>query len=191
MDFNTTLENENILLRPMVGQDFMHFYNLTQDKNLWYYFAKDLSDETQLKEWVDTAIDQLKNKKRFPFTVILKKESIIAGSTSFGNISEQDYKVEIGWTWLGRQFQGKGVNTQMKFLMLEYCFEKLSMERVEFKTDYLNMYARRALERIGAVEEGVLRSHMIMTGNRRRDSIYYSILKSEWNSVKQRLINMT
>lgn len=186
-DFNITLENENILLRPMIPEDFNYFKKITNDKNLWYYFTYDLSDEIQLKEWVDSAIDQLNKKSRLPFTVKLKNENSIVGSTSLGNFSESDGRVEIGWTWLGREFQGKGINTQMKYLMLEYCFEKLDLERVEFKTDYLNNFSRKALVRIGAVEEGILRSHMLMTGNRRRDSIYYSILKSEWSSVKQRI----
>ena len=96
----------------------------------------------------------------------------IIGSSSFGNFSDRDKRVEIGWTWLGRAYQGKGFNDLSKYLMMEYCFEKLGLERVECKTDVLNTHARRALQRIGMTEEGILRSHTLMTNNRRRDTIY-------------------
>ena len=82
------------------------------------------------------------------------------------------------------EFQGNGINDQLKYLMLKYCFDNLNFERVEFKTDVLNISARKALKRIGLTEEGILRSHTLMTHNRRRDTIYYSILRSEWNELK-------
>ena len=108
------------------------------------------------------------------------------GSTSFGNFSFKDRRVEIGWTWIAKEYQGSGVNNEIKYLMLKYAFETLNFERVEVKTDVLNVKARRALSRIGFKEEGVLRSHTVMTHGRRRDTLYYSILKSEWNEVKIR-----
>ena len=127
---------------------------------------------------------EIKNKKRLAFSIIDKQTNSLVGSTSIGNISERDKRVEIGWTWLGREFQGKGINDQAKYMLLKYCFEELHCERVEFKTDILNVPARNALKRIGAVEEGVLRSHTLMTNNRRRDTIYYSILRQEWENIK-------
>jgi RimJ/RimL family protein N-acetyltransferase len=122
----------------------------------------------------------MKNKSRLPFTIIDKKSGAIAGSTSFGNISFRDKRLEIGWTWIAKDYQGKGINDQIKYLMMEYAFGTLGFERVEFKTDVLNTFSRRALLRIGATEEGILRNHMLMTHNRRRDTIYYSVLRSEW-----------
>jgi len=101
--------------------------------------------------------------------------------SSFGNVSVLDSRVEIGWSWIGLDFQGTGVNSEYKRLLLSFAFDKLKFIRVEFKTDVLNVKARRALEKIGAVEEGVLRSHTQMHHNRRRDTIYYSILQEEWN----------
>jgi RimJ/RimL family protein N-acetyltransferase len=109
---------------------------------------------------------------------------VVIGSTSFGNIDLLHGRLEIGWTWLGRQFQGVGINREVKFLLLRFAFEALEIKRVEFKTDVLNQQSRRALKNIGATEEGVLRSHMIMPHNRRRDTIYYSILADEWPEVK-------
>ena len=106
------------------------------------------------------------------------------GSTSFGNISLRDKRAEIGWTWIGQNYQGKGINSEIKYLMIKYLFETLDFERVELKTDVLNIKARKALLRIGLKEEGVLRSHTLMTHGRRRDTVYYSLLKSEWEEIK-------
>lgn len=184
LDFNISLETERIRLRPVFYDDIIPFSKITNDSNMWVYFINDLSNNDELKKWVDVALTQQVIKFRLAFTIIDKLTDKIVGSSSFGNISYVDKRIEIGWTWIGKDFQGKGINDQAKLLMIGYCFEKLNFERVEFKTDVLNKHARNALERIGMVEEGVLRSHSMMVHNRRRDTIYYSILKSEWNAVK-------
>mgnify|MGYP001184713998 CR=1 FL=1 len=180
INFDHILDSEEIQLRPMRSEDFEDFLQLTMDRELWIYFTSDLSNESELRHWINTGVRDMKNKKRLAFSIIDKKTGAVAGSTSIGNISERDKRVEIGWTWIGRRYQGKGINDRSKHLLLKYCFEELNCERVEFKTDILNLPARNALVRIGATEEGVLRSHTLMTHNRRRDTIYYSILKSEW-----------
>ena len=183
-DANLILYNDNVLLRPLISDDYKSFEKLTGDKSMWIYFTNDLSDKSVLLNWINTALSDMKDKTRLAFAIIEKLKGNIIGSTSFGNISLIDRRVEIGWTWITREFQGKGINDQIKYLMLKYLFEKLDFERVEFKTDVLNLPARKALLRIGAKEEGVLRSHTLMTNRRRRDTIYYSILKSEWANVK-------
>ena len=183
IDNKLILESEKVLLRPMIYDDLESFQVLTSGKELWIYFTSDLSDKAGLEKWVKDAIDQTSSGARLAFTVIDKSDYSIAGSTSFGNISYYDKRLEIGWTWLGRKYQGKGINDDMKYLMLKYSFETLGFERVEFKTDVLNLPARKALKRTGCTEEGILRSHTLMTNNRRRDTIYYSILKNEWKSV--------
>jgi RimJ/RimL family protein N-acetyltransferase len=185
-DFTINLQNENVLLRPVVWEDVEWFEKITGDKLLWVYFTSDLSEKDLLEKWVAVALTQIYNKTRLAFTIIDKANNTIIGSTSFGSISPRDKRVEIGWTWLGKEFQGKGCNRIAKLLMLEYCFEKINLERVEFKTDVLNLPARKALQNLGMTEEGVLRSHTLMTNNRRRDTIYYSILKPEWEQVKSK-----
>ena len=184
MDFNISLENNNVLLRPMKSEDLYDFQKLTTDKSMWTYFTSDLSNNSELAKWVDSAIKTNTKKTRLAFTIILKPENIVIGSTSFGNFSDKDKRIEIGWTWLGKEYQGKGLNDQIKYLMLQYCFEKIEIIRVEFKTDVLNSPARKALNRIGAIEEGILRSHALMINDRRRDTIYYSILKTDWEEIK-------
>lgn len=183
LDFNLILQTDKIILRPLISDDFNAFVKLTADESMWTWFTSDLSVKPELQSWIDTALNDIKNKTRLAFTVINKSNGNVIGSTSFGNISYHDKRIEIGWTWICKEYQGKGINNQMKYLMLEYIFETPAFERVEFKTDILNIPARKALLRIGAKEEGVLRSHTLMTHSRRRDTVYYSILRSEWNDV--------
>jgi RimJ/RimL family protein N-acetyltransferase len=187
LDFTKVFETKDILLRPMRRDDFDRFLQLTADRDLWIYFTNDLSDNQELLHWIATGVQEMNNQKRLALTIIDKQTGLPVGSTSIGNISERDKRVEIGWTWLGRVCQGKGINDQAKYLLLEYCFEELGCLRVEFKTDVLNLPARKALKRIGAIEEGVLRSHTLMTHNRRRDTIFYSILQEEWEDIKQKI----
>lgn len=181
IDFNLRLESKEILVRPIEETDLEKFLNLTGDPDMWRFFTHDLSSIEGLEKWAAPAFQ----KKRLQFTVIDKSKEKILGSTAFGNISERDQRLEIGWTWLGKDYQGIGINAKIKCLLLTYCFETLELERVEFKTDVLNIQARQSLSNINAIEEGVLRSHTLMTNGRRRDTIFFSILKNEWAYVKR------
>jgi RimJ/RimL family protein N-acetyltransferase len=182
-DFYLSLANDRIILRPVINEDYKTFVRLTTDKSMWVWFTSDLSEKVVLSDWISKALRDKKDKTRLAFTIIEKATGNIVGSTSFGNISFHDKRIEIGWTWIAREYQGKRINDQAKYLMMKYAFETLGFERVEFKTDLLNTFARKALLRIGATEEGVLRSHTLMTHDRRRDTIYYSILKPEWEKI--------
>ena len=177
LDSKLILENDRVLLRPIKESDFSSLMPLAEDSSLWTYFSYDLSIPAEFEEWVKPAL----LGQRLQFVVLDKMINKVVGSTAFGNYSERDERIEIGWTWLGREFQGSGINQAMKLLMLKYCFETLKLKRVEIKTDVLNIPARKALLKFGAVEEGVLRSHTLLTHGRRRDTIYYSMLDSEWN----------
>lgn len=181
IDFNLRLENEVVLLRPLEEQDFLSLLSYTSDPEMWKFYTHDLSTLEGLKVWAEPAFQH----QRLQFIIIYKETDLPIGSTGFGNISERDSRLELGWTWLAKDFQGKKINNQVKKLMLSYCFDALDLDRVEFKTDVLNIQARKSLKNIGATEEGILRSHTLMTNERRRDTIYYSILKSEWENIKR------
>lgn len=181
IDFKLRLENESVLLRPLEETDLSPLLGLSSNSEMWRFFTHDLSTKEGLEEWARPAFE----KQRLQFVIIEKSNGMIVGSTAFGNISERDNRLEIGWTWLGIDYQGIGLNSIVKNLLLTYCFENLGLERVEFKTDVLNIQARKSLKNIGAIEEGVLRSHTLMTRGRRRDTIYYSILKQEWDYIKR------
>jgi RimJ/RimL family protein N-acetyltransferase len=180
------LETGKALLRPIEQNDFETFLRLAkQDEEMWKYFSLNLGDEAQLRRWMEMAFNDKKAETRRPFTIIDKATGQIAGSSSMGNISYHDLRLEIGWSWLGKEFRGTGLNKHAKFLMMRYAFEEMNFERVEFKTDVLNARARQGLKNVGGIEEGILRSHMTMWNNRRRSSIYYSVLKDEWPQVKE------
>ncbi len=180
------IETSKALLRPIAEEDFNDFVLLTQgDKDMWNYFPLNLADEQQLKKWMDTAFADRKANTRIPFTIIDKQTAQIAGSMSLMNISMHDLRVEIGSSWLGKDFRSTGLNKHAKYAMMKYAFEEMKFERVEFKTDVLNTRARKGLQNIGGIEEAVLRSHMTMWNNRRRSSIYYSVIKEEWPGLTE------
>jgi N-acetyltransferase len=179
------LETDRVQLRILQWSDIEKLKPLTASETSWNYFVKELDDETAYDAWMKEALMDYGTQKRVPFVIIDKQRSAYAGSTSYGNISFIDKRIEIGWSWLGDEFKGTGVNTHAKFLLMRYAFETLGFERVEIKTDNLNERSKAALKKIGALPEGVLRSHMQMHSNRRRDSIYFAVLKNEWPAVKK------
>jgi len=179
------LQTPKVILRPMEVNDFDSFLGLAQDENAWSYFTLNLADPGHLKKWMDTAFAERAADARRPFTIIEKSSGQMAGSMSMGNISMHDLRLEIGWSWLAKDYRGTDVNRHSKFAMMRYAFDELNFERVEFKTDVLNTRARKGLEKIGGKEEGILRSHMTMWNDRRRDSVYYGILKTEWPGLKE------
>ncbi|MGZ5287283.1 MAG: GNAT family N-acetyltransferase, partial [Flavisolibacter sp.] len=167
------------------AEDFDSFLAIANDPGMWDYFTLNLADPDQLRTWMEMAVTDRTANTRRPFTIIDKSTGEIAGSMSMGNIAMHDLRLEIGWSWLGKSFRGSAINKHAKFVMMRYAFDILRFERVEFKTDVLNERARRGLIKIGATEEGILRSHMTMWNNRRRTSVYYSVLKSEWPGLVQ------
>lgn len=179
-----SLETPRVILRLINQQDRQQFSQIIKSNDIWKYFTKDLSEDKDLEQWIDEALAERNQGKRMPFTIIDKDTKTICGSTSFGNISFYDKRLEIGWTWLGTGYMGTGINHHAKFALLSFAFEAMKMERVEVKTDNLNERAKKALIKIGMKPEGILRSHMQMHSDRRRDSIYYSILREEWEKVK-------
>jgi RimJ/RimL family protein N-acetyltransferase len=180
------LETNRVFLRPIEESDLNPFFHLAQDdKEMWKYFTLNLADKNDLERWMEAAFSDRASGTRRPFTIIDKNTNQIAGSSSMGNISYHDLRLEIGWSWLGKTFRSTGVNFHTKYSMMRYAFEEMSFERVEFKTDLLNERAKQGLRKVGGKEEGVLRSHMTMWNNRRRDSIYFSVIKKEWPQLKE------
>ncbi len=182
------LESNRILIRPLSIKDKETLKDIAFDPDIWKYTPSRISDESDLDKYIANALNEREKDLRYSFLIITKELNFAAGSTSYGNISFKDKRIEIGWSWLGKNYRGSGINEHCKFLLMEYAFERLGFVRVEFKTDVLNIAARKALLKIGAVEEGVLRSHTLMNDGRRRDTIYYSVLANEWQSAKEKLL---
>ena len=136
-------------------------------------------------KYFENSFDEKTHLLRYPFAIYDKSTGTYAGSTSYGNISNRDKRLEIGWTWIGSEFQRTGLNRHCKYNLLQYAFEKLEFERVELKTDDRNEQSKNAIMAIGGKFEGILRSHTIMFDGYRRDTTYYGILKGEWESIKK------
>lgn len=179
------LEDEKVQLRIVSLGDLPQLKEIAFDAAIWTYFTTEIITAQELKTYVNDALVDYSNKQKVPFVIVDKSKKRIVGMSSFGNISIADARIEIGWSWLSTASQGTGINQICKSLMAAFVFDQLNFARLEFKTDVLNVRARRALIKIGATEEGVLRSHTLMPHNRRRDTIYYSILQQEWESVKK------
>ncbi|TDG15994.1 N-acetyltransferase [Seongchinamella unica] len=179
------LEGEQVRLEPLSQDHAQGLYGRGRHEPDWVYMPRAcFVDAADVRHWIDEATAQ---EGRVPFAIVEKAKGRVAGSTSYLNIRPEHRSLEIGWTWLGQDFQRTAVNTEAKLLLMMHAFEKLGCIRVEFKTDLRNERSQRALERIGAVREGVLRKHMIVQRGYHRDSVYFSVTDEEWPAVKQRL----
>jgi RimJ/RimL family protein N-acetyltransferase len=140
-----------------------------------------------MEDYVRGALAEQAAGRALPFATVEKASQTVAGSTRFGAIDPANRRVEIGWTWLAPRWQRTVLNTEAKYLMMRHAFEQWDCVRVEFKTDVLNTTSRQALLRIGAKEEGILRSHIITATGRIRDTVYFSVTASEWPAVRAAL----
>jgi len=183
-----TLSGTRVRMEPLsLEQHWDGLLAIGLDPDVWRWMINDVHDAASLRRYLDTATLELEEARSLPFATIDTVSGRVAGCTRFGSLDERNRRVEIGWTWVGREFQRGHVNTEAKYLMLRHAFETLGCVRVEFKANALNERSRRAMERIGAQYEGTLRRHMIRETGDWRDTVYYSILDGEWPGVKQRL----
>ena len=174
-------ENERANIRPLTPDDLELLGPIAyQNKDLLAYSPSQIHTKELLSNYIHAALQARANQQRYPFIIFDKAKNQCAGSTSFGNVSNKDRRLEIGWTWIGPEFQGTGLNKACKDLLMTYAFETLDFERVEFRIDSRNIKSRRAVEKLGAQFEGELRSHTLMSDGFRRNTVYDGILKSEW-----------
>ncbi|WP_431109215.1 GNAT family N-acetyltransferase [Winogradskyella poriferorum] len=185
-----TLENNRVKLSLLDLSNYKHLETIAQQKDLIYYSPSDISTPKKLRDYVQLAVDGYYHKIVIPFIVFDKATQTYAGSTRFGLINWKNKLLHIGWTWIGHEFQGTGLNVNMKFLMLQYAFETLEFEKVEFRVDDRNNKSRRAVEKLGATLEGILRKDVPMKDGYRRNTCCYGILKEEWPDIKAELLKV-
>lgn len=182
------LENDRARLRPLVLRDFetLQHFALNQPE-IWKYSQQPASGLENLKSYIDFVLEARKAETAYTFVVYDKSSEQVAGSTRFYDFQKRNNTVQLGYTWYGKEFQGTGLNKQCKLLMLEFAFEKLSIDRVEFRADANNERSITAMKSIGCTVEGILRNNCAAPKGR-RDSIVLSILKDEWfGGVKEKL----
>jgi len=179
-----TLLGQHIRLEPLSMEHHAQLCEVGLDQELWLWTTAQLRTPEEMRAYMETALKSLDAGTALPFATIEKSSGRAIGSTRFENIDGPNARVEIGWTWIGRPWQRTAVNTEAKYLMLRHAFETWNCNRVEFKTDSLNARSRAAILRLGATEEGTLRNHMISHTGRLRHTVYFSIINSEWPTVK-------
>jgi len=186
MDWRTpvTLTGKYVRLEPMAEEHVPGLTAIGLDNSIWEHMLYgSVRSEIDIRNWVRDIL----SRSDLPFAVIHLESGRVAGATRYLNIVPEFRGLEIGGTWYGLEFQRTAVNTECKYLLMQYAFETLGCIRVQFKTDSRNVRSRRAIERLGAKHEGVLRNHMILPDGRFRDSVYYSIIDTEWPDIKKQL----
>lgn len=179
------LEGTAVRLEPLCLEHAQGLYNRGRNTADWVYMPRScFIDLADTRQWIAEA---LVAPGHLPFAVVETGKDKVVGSTRYLNIRPEHRSLEIGWTWLGQDWLRTVINTEAKLLLLSHAFERLGCVRVEFKTDARNERSQRALERIGATREGVMRKHMIVQGNYVRDSVYFSVIEDEWPQVKAHL----
>jgi RimJ/RimL family protein N-acetyltransferase len=183
----TVLDDGVVRVRPIEEADREPIRAIAMEPEIWRYFVSMVTDDASFTAFFDAMLADHAQGRRVVFHITDLSSGRTAGSMSYGNLAEADGRLEIGWSWLGKDFRGTGMNRHAKALLLGNAFDRLGAQRVEFKTDARNERARRGLLGIGATEEGTLRSFNPMPDGTRRDAVYYSILRAEWATVRTRL----
>jgi len=176
------LENDRVLLAALSMHNYHHLIPIAAQPGLVRYSPSRISTEQDLKQYVEMALLQRVNKASIPFIVYDKSRNCYAGSTRYMNMDWPNKVLHIGATWLGREFHGTGLNTHMKQLMIDHAFYKLHFEKVEFRIDERNISSRKAVEKLGAVLEGVLRENVYLTDGFKRNTCCYGLMPHEWEA---------
>ncbi len=183
-----TLSGTSVRLEPMALEHAAALSRVGLEPELWRWIPSPVTTAEEMHRYVTTALDEQQRGVCLPFVIVDQASGQIIGSTRYGNIEVAHRRLEIGWTWLTPAFQRSRANTEAKLLLLTHAFETLGMNRVELKTDALNAKSRAAIGRIGATQEAIFRRHMITASGRVRDTVYFSIIDSEWPAIKAKLI---
>lgn len=181
------LEGRHVRLEPLREDHLTGLAAVGLDEDLWRWIPTPVRTVEEMAAYIATALRERAQGVSLPFALVERQTGRPIGSTRYGNIDCTHHHVEIGWTWVAREWQRTAINTEAKYLLLKHAFETLGCIRVELKTDSLNERSRAAILRIGAREEGIFRNHMITASGRIRHTAYFSIVDSEWPSVKARL----
>ncbi len=181
-----TLQGQHVLLRPMVRGDGPAIVAAASDGNLWELFYTAVPGPDSIDSYLDSAAAETAYGRAMPFVVIDKASSNLVGATRYMRMKKDARRLEIGTTFYAQSAQRSPINSEAKLLLLTHAFENMGCVCVQFRTDCFNFQSQRAIERLGAKRDGVLRNHSILNG-RNRDTVVYSILANEWNGVKTHL----
>ena len=183
------LEDQRVRLEPLTIDHIDKLLPVAKEDKLVQYSPSDIATSNSLREYVGQALKDQQQGSAQPYAVYDKLASNYAGCTRYMNISAANKVLEIGSTWIGRTYQGSGLNTHMKILMLDHAFDSMEYEKVEFRIDERNSRSRKAVEKLGAVHEGILRKNVYLLDGFKRNTCCYGILKEEWQLNRKKFIS--
>nr|WP_106779742.1 GNAT family N-acetyltransferase [Lysinibacillus timonensis] len=184
------LGNPIVKLKPMELNDVEGILDVACFDEIWTHMSITINNKQDALKYIENALNLRESGAEYPFVIIDAKTNKIVGATRLMDINKQHKRGEIGFTWLTPAYWKTAINTNCKYLLLEYCFEVLHWKRVQIKTDHENIRSQRAIERIGAQKEGILRNHMIRKDGTTRHTVMYSVTSEDWDHVKNHLINL-
>ena len=182
------LKGNTVELHPLQAEHAASLVQAAQDGQLWNMKVTVIPGPDTIQAYMTKALEGRQSGTVMPFAIVQRQTGLVVGSTRFWKIDRSNRKLEIGHTWLSQSVQRSGLNTEMKYLLLSYAFETLNCVRVQFTTDELNEKSRAAILRIGATQEGIVRHERIMPDGRKRNSVRFSIIDTEWPEVKAMLL---
>ena len=180
------LENEKVLLVPFEDLGNIELKEIIFDDEIWKYMGMYIRNDQDFENYIQNTLKQKAAGICYPFLIIDKATNKVAGSTRYGYLNHASQKCEIGWTWYGKDFQGTGLNKACKYELLNFGFENIQFKRIQFSADLENLRSQRAIEKLGAIKEGVFRNNYVDSEEKSKDDVYYSIILEEWDVTKRR-----
>ena len=186
---NIVMEDEWAKIEPLEERHYDLLLPVAMHETLWTYTVAKINTPEAFKIYFDQAMYEKRNKKSFSFAFINKQTGEYVGSSRYANIDAASKRLEIGWSWIDPSLHGTGFNRHIKWLMLSYGFDVLDLNRIELKTSHLNLRSQKAMQKIGAIKEGVLRNHTINDDGTIRHTMYFSFIKEEWPETKAKFFS--
>lgn len=181
---NIILENQRVLLLPFENERNQEFKEIIFDNEIWEFMGMYVQNDVDFENYITNTLKQKEAGICYPFLIIDKLTNKIAGSTRYGYLNTASEKCEIGWTWIGKEFQGTGLNKACKYELLNFGFENIGFRRIQFSADQENLRSQKAIEKLGAKKEGIFRNNYIATNGESRNDVYFSIIKEDWELLK-------
>jgi RimJ/RimL family protein N-acetyltransferase len=179
------LENEKVLLIPFENERNIELKSIIFDDEIWKYMGMYVRNDIDFENYIESTLKQKAAGICYPFLIIDKATNKVAGSTRYGYLNHASEKCEIGWTWYAKEFQGTGLNKTCKYELLNFGFETIQFRRIQFSADLENEKSQRAIEKLGAIKEGLFRNNYIDSQGKSKDDVYYSIIAEDWQPLKE------
>ncbi|WP_125717691.1 GNAT family N-acetyltransferase [Flavobacterium ustbae] len=178
-------ENESVLLIPFESERNRELKEIIFDDEIWKYMGIYVRNDQDFENYIKSTLKQKADGICYPFLIIDKATDKVAGSTRYGYLNHASQKCEIGWTWYGKAFQGKGLNKACKFELLHFGFEQIQFRRIQFSADLENIRSQKAIAKLGAVKEGIFRNNYVDSEDKSKTDVYFSIILEEWEKTKR------